>query len=403
MQLSAPTIQIVAVANFLALFLAWSYVARSYPSLGAARFWQVSSGLGTLASALALLRAVVDPTLPFLMLGNAVIIAAFCSAWAGIRRFEGRAAPWRAIGLIIGVTVVLLVGFKALDDSVPLRVVTMGAAEFIVLGLMGRELRNRPETGRSPGVELAGLMIAVMMAAQLGRAASALAGIGGPISTVTFNGPQAVGFIVMIFACMMLNFGFVLMAIDRLRGEVVALAMVDDLTGIANRRQFLVRLAESCTHAQRHNTPLSLLVVDLDGFKGINDGYGHGAGDACLRAFTRAAQTRLRGSDLLARTGGDEFCVLLPATTLDEAALVARDLVKTCRKTRASWCGEQIAMTASVGVATWGPEIGLDFEKLITAADQALYAAKKNGRDRLALPELEPALQEITAPLPMTA
>jgi diguanylate cyclase (GGDEF)-like protein len=400
MQLSTPTIQIVVLANFFALSIAWSYVARNYPDLNAARFWRASSFAAVAAAAISLLRGVIDPLVP-VVIGNGLTILASCLALAGIRRFHGRSVPWRASALILAVTAALLVAFLEIDDVIAARVVIVSLAQIAILAWAARELRDAREAGPSPGANLASIMVVILLIAQSLRAFCAFTGIGGPISLVNLNGAQALGFLALLFASMMVNFGFLLMAVDRLRSEVAALAMVDDLTGVANRRHFLVRLADACAYATRTTQPLALLIIDLDRFKEINDGHGHGAGDACLRAFTRAAQARLRDSDLLARTGGDEFCVILPATTLNEAAMVARDLVKTCRRTRAHWNGEQIAMTASIGVAEWSREVGLDFEMLITAADQALYAAKRQGRDRLALPELEPA--PISVPLPLTA
>ena len=114
------------------------------------------------------------------------------------------------------------------------------------------------------------------------------------------------------------------MAMDRLRNEVADLALLDDLTGVGNRRQLLQRLTEECARSERSGEPFALLVIDLDGFKSINDTHGHAAGDACLQHFTLMAQTRLRPGDMLARTGGDEFCIVLPASTLREGAMIAR-------------------------------------------------------------------------------
>jgi diguanylate cyclase (GGDEF)-like protein len=224
--------------------------------------------------------------------------------------------------------------------------------------------------------------------------------LGGNLSFLQFNGFQAAMVLALVFLSMVWNFGFLLMAIDRLRAEVAVLALVDDLTGIANRRHLLQRLAEECAVSQRTRAPFVLLAIDLDGFKDINDGFGHGAGDECLRLFTGAAQSRLRPGDMLARAGGDEFCIVLPATTLAEAASIARHLLETCRETFARWEGTAIPIAASVGVAQWSPMIGAYPERLIAAADQALYIAKKQGKNRHAVhvdaPSLVPNMQHET-------
>jgi diguanylate cyclase (GGDEF)-like protein len=198
--------------------------------------------------------------------------------------------------------------------------------------------------------------------------------------------------VALVFLSMMWNFGFLLMAIERLRAEVSDLALVDDLTGVANRRHLLQRLGAECALSQRSGEPFALLAVDLDGFKEINDGFGHGAGDDCLRHFALMAQTRLRPGDLLARTGGDEFCIVLPATDLRHAAAIAQSVLEACRVDAEGCTGTEIAVAASIGVAQWSPVAGLSAERLIAAADRALYVAKKQGKNRFAVQELAPSL-----------
>jgi diguanylate cyclase (GGDEF)-like protein len=198
----------------------------------------------------------------------------------------------------------------------------------------------------------------------------------------------------LMFLSMTFNFGFLLMAIDRLRNEVADLALLDDLTGVGNRRYLLQRLTEECARSERSGEPFALLVIDLDGFKGINDTYGHAAGDACLQHFTLMAQTRLRPSDMLARTGGDEFCIVLPSSTLREAAMIARRVVEVCRDdAAAASAGNDIAIAVSIGVAQWNREVGGFPDRLIAAADHALYAAKKEGKNRYAVYDPAPPLQ----------
>jgi diguanylate cyclase (GGDEF)-like protein len=201
----------------------------------------------------------------------------------------------------------------------------------------------------------------------------------------SFNPIQAALVLVLVFLSMAWNFGLVLMAIDRLRGEVADLAMSDDLTGVANRRHLLQRMVHECKQSETSDEPFSVLAIDLDGFKAINDSYGHGAGDECLRLLTRAVESRLRPGDLLARSGGDEFCVVLPETTLREGAMVARHVLEACRKELTPENGVSIAIAASIGVAQWMPQVGSYPERLLAAADQALYTAKNEGKNRYAV------------------
>jgi diguanylate cyclase (GGDEF)-like protein len=134
------------------------------------------------------------------------------------------------------------------------------------------------------------------------------------------------------------------------------------------------------------------LVIDLDNFKTINDSFGHAAGDACLRHFTLMAQTRLRPGDLLARTGGDEFCIMLPSSTLREGIMIARRVLEVCRQDAEACVGNDVPIAVSIGVAQWSREAGAFPDRLIAAADHALYAAKKEGRNRYAAYDPAPPL-----------
>ena len=207
-----------------------------------------------------------------------------------------------------------------------------------------------------------------------------------------FNQLQSVVILVLVFLSMALNFGFLLMAIDRLRNEVADLALLDDLTGVGNRRHLVQRLTEECARSARSGEPFALLVIDLDGFKGVNDTYGHAAGDACLQHFTLMAQTRLRPGDLLARTGGDEFCIVLPSSTLRDGAMIARRILEVCRTDADQCAGTEIPIAVSIGVAQWSREIGPFPDRLIAAADHALYEAKRNGRNGYATYDPAPPL-----------
>jgi diguanylate cyclase (GGDEF)-like protein len=134
-------------------------------------------------------------------------------------------------------------------------------------------------------------------------------------------------------------------------------------------------------------------LIDLDGFKMINDTHGHAAGDACLQHFTLMAQTRLRPGDMLARTGGDEFCIVLPSTSLREGASIARRVLEVCRQDAASCSGKDIPIAISIGIAQWDHGVGQFPDRLMANADHALYAAKKSGKNDYAIYDPAPPLQ----------
>jgi diguanylate cyclase (GGDEF)-like protein len=217
-----------------------------------------------------------------------------------------------------------------------------------------------------------------------------LVDLGVELSYIRFSSLQSALILVLMFLSMVWNFGLLLMAIDRLRNEVAELALLDDLTGVGNRRYLLQRLTEECAKSERSGVPFVLLVIDLDGFKAINDTHGHAAGDACLQHFALMAQTRLRSSDMLARAGGDEFCILLPASTLHDGEKIARRILQVCREDAEACVGTEIPIALSIGVAQWTAEIGVFPDRLMAAADHALYTAKKDGRNRHAVYRPEP-------------
>lgn len=164
----------------------------------------------------------------------------------------------------------------------------------------------------------------------------------------------------------------------RLLGENERLATRDSLTGLANRRLFDESLQREVARAQRLSTPVSLLVLDVDHFKQVNDTYGHQTGDSVLRQVADALVANTKNYDVTARYGGDEFVVLLPGCCRDDAMRVAERV-----RNGISRAVDEAPVTISAGVATV-PDNASDAERLMAAADAALYEAKRTGRDRVA-------------------
>ena len=165
--------------------------------------------------------------------------------------------------------------------------------------------------------------------------------------------------------------------------EILQNATLDALTGLNNRRQFEIRLKEQYAIANRQNTPLCAIMLDIDYFKKFNDTYGHAVGDAVLRTTADVIKKQLREYDIPSRYGGEEFCILLPQTNTDEAKVVAERLRSAVENTGVTVekTKEPIKLTISVGLAQ------LDIkdmpEDLYMKADSALYKAKEDGRNRV--------------------
>ena len=390
--LSVPTLWTVFVINFLALGLIWAYVMRSYPSFDAARFWTGSAFVASAGAAFAMLRVVFPDSLTPLLFAGTALILAICLAAMGIQKFFNRPVSWRHTALITGFGFAGLSLFIFVYDSVPARMTVFTIAQALPM-LLSLKLLLSPHEGRvNPGARLAGVVTILILVIFASRLFGALTSAGGGFSYMHFSPAQSVVILVLVFLSMALNFGFLLMAMDRLRNEVADLALLDDLTGVGNRRHLVQRLTEECARSERSGQPFALLVIDLDGFKAINDTHGHAAGDACLQHFTLMAQTRLRPGDMLARTGGDEFCIVLPSSTLREGAMIARRVLEVCRADAEQCVGSDIPIAVSIGVAQWTREMGAFPDRLIAAADHALYDAKKAGRNGFATYDPSPPL-----------
>ncbi len=165
-------------------------------------------------------------------------------------------------------------------------------------------------------------------------------------------------------------------------------ATVDEKTGLANYRVFYKKLREEWERSERYKLPLSIVMLDLDDFKSVNDSLGHQAGDRVLREFAMLVSGGARGTDLAARYGGEEFAMILPHTDREHAEHVAERIRAAVFEFSFLEPDHPLRVTVSAGAATFAPALRIaSAEQLVAAADRALYAAKKAGKNQVVVHE----------------
>ena len=162
-------------------------------------------------------------------------------------------------------------------------------------------------------------------------------------------------------------------------------ATTDGLTGIANLRYLQVRLEHELARIRRYDVPMALLMFDMDGFKGINDKHGHGAGNDMLTGLVDLMKRRLRKADMMARFGGDEFCIILFHTKPENAMVVGEEVRKLVEEHPFQTRAGAFRVTLSIGVAAVDGTSELTWEQLVEQADAALYHSKRQGKNRVAM------------------
>ena len=167
------------------------------------------------------------------------------------------------------------------------------------------------------------------------------------------------------------------------KDKLEELAYTDPLTGLSNRRFFLEEMKRVLETARRYREPLSILMLDVDNFKRINDEYGHDVGDMILKQLAEVIRRSIRSSDIAARFGGEEFIVALPKTDERGALMVAERIRQEFKRSKVKVDGKEVGTTVSIGVASF--EEGYDLDRLIKEADEALYEAKRTGKDKVVI------------------
>ncbi|MCO5105224.1 MAG: diguanylate cyclase [Burkholderiaceae bacterium] len=365
---------LIAMAGFMALVMAvvLGFMRRYYPpniqGLGYWAWtpitWLATSGLFVLSGTgwLEQIRLV----------GNAFLIGGFALFHIGCRRFFEEPSAWQRILVCLVCTLLALAWFSWISPSYAIRsalvtVVIIGLHAATFWFLWRHSNRNFPVRM----VQVTLLLHMVILSVRL----QALFKADAVDDLMVASAVQTFYLGAYVVTVLLLSIGAVLMATDRVRTELEHMATHDALTGTLNRRAILGFCADEHERSVRYGQAFSIMMIDLDHFKSVNDTHGHQHGDRVLVHFAECTRAALRRADRFGRYGGEEFLVLLPNTTADVALPV------TERIRAALSAGHALDCQASIGLTHWrGPEDTLD--AMLGRADAALYQAKAQGRNK---------------------
>ena len=356
-------------------------LARRQEGMQALRLWgwtmlAFETGLG-----LVTLRGLLPDALSIL-LADALLFAAALLAMRSVRSFEGRPAPDPQGWLIAGAGCLLAGYYVVVAPHETARIVAFSSVFALLLARVSIHLfRSLPDFDRPPQAFTA-TVLALFAALSAVRAAATLLHLEPVDDILAPNHLQSLSVLAQMAVMLAATLGMLWMEIHRLQSRLFALATVDGLTGILNRRALMDAARREISRCARSGEPLGVAMLDLDHFKRINDRYGHPVGDHVLRAFADTLRGVVRPHDILGRYGGEEFVLVMPAAGLDAAVAVAERCRQAIEALNLELDGNSIRFTVSAGVAVYKAD-GEDIKTLIAAADAALYRAKAGGRNRV--------------------
>jgi len=326
------------------------------------------------------------PDLISIDIANVLLFTSFAVTWTGARVFDGR--PVEPVYLVTGAVLwLLLCRLPVLTEAIQTRALIASSIVTAYTWLTAYEFwrgRNEQLVSRWPAIFLL-------------FAHGALFLLRTPLALLLPWAPDnhlfgSVWLTVLSFEALLftISIAFILLAMAKERTELRhrTAALVDPLTGIANRRSFL---QDATQLAKRHSgkpLPTAVLLIDLDHFKSINDRFGHALGDRVLEIFSDAARKSVRSTDLLGRLGGEEFAAVLHDTSRDKAMAVAERIRESFAHAAQDVDGRPVGATLSIGLA-YCEEAALDVPELLAQSDQALYFAKERGRNRVEVASLD--------------
>ncbi len=375
------SISIINLLGMIVIFLLWRQYRQRFNGIG---FWLVNFSLQFFALVLLSFRNLI-PDLFSVLISNTMIITGLIFLLFGFGKFLSTRVNHNLNYAILILYVILHAYFSLVNPDLTLRKIVFSMATILIFTqclelLVRREIRVQQINSIGVGLICAGLVIS-----SLARVIIAM--ILPPDQLfLASNVYDTAVLLVYQFLHIALTFSLTLMITRRLSNQLEDMAMKDGLTGLINRRYFFIRGLEEVKRTLRYKNPLSVIMLDIDHFKRINDTFGHEAGDKTLVCIASILTRNVREVDLAARLGGEEFAILVPNTNAADALVLAERLRHEIETTSCSSLAGKANVTASIGVASLTQEM-TDLDALLRDADTAMYQAKGRGRNRVVLME----------------
>lgn len=374
------------ITFLLSIALAFTLWRQRGPQRQAAVLWVYGTALQPVAWLLLGLRDLI-PDLLSVLLGNILICLAYAQYSRALHAFNSNSGSWHLPNWIALSVIAPVAAYTWPQSNVPMRTVVTSTIVLLLFLIATYEALRAPRPRSASRLITASTFL---LGALLLLARAVFEAVNpAPLTSGMASTPmQGLMFGYAALVPVIATFGFVLMCSEHARAELETLAATDPLTGSLNRRMLEQLVTTQLAEARRRPRPLSVLLLDVDKFKNINDNFGHDVGDMVLKAVVAASRLQLRPGDLIGRLGGEEFLIVLDDTGETEAVQVAERLRAAIAGLDLGEGDYRVPLSISIGVASRKSERS-DFGELVRRADRAMYAAKSAGRNRVVTGEIE--------------
>lgn len=376
----------IVTTTFAAFVMAIVFFAqaRTFPeSIKGFRTWGRALIVATFAAGLLAARDIIPDALS-VVLGNGLLALSLSLMIAAISTFHNRPTPWKVPLACIAFVVLAMIYSVVFDKNAQIRTMAASAVNVILLGMAAWcTFRDHGTYRFKFGTLFSSVCFLVVALISFSRLVTLLAGGEGPgyVGLLAESPMQRVYLASYSINILLVSVGFSIMGHEKLVENYQTLASRDDLTGLYNRRHIIEAAGKEIQRAERYHRDISLILIDIDNFKAINDSYGHQAGDRVINHMADVMRETFREIDLFGRYGGEEFIALLPETQAADAVVLSERMRDKINQRIVKFENSEITYSASFGIAQGQP--GMQLDQLIAQADKALYHAKNSGRNRV--------------------